>query len=82
MLKSLEWVARFNLKLWGLERTLSNHSPLLLKEDGRDWGPRPFKFINAWCLHPQFRDLVKKAREDLNISGWAEYLIMKKLKSL
>ncbi|XP_028104052.1 uncharacterized protein LOC114303104 [Camellia sinensis] len=28
------------------------HSPILLKEDDRDWGPKPFKFINAWTSYP------------------------------
>ncbi|XP_028101541.1 uncharacterized protein LOC114300853 [Camellia sinensis] len=82
VLMASEWVERFKLKLWGLERTISDHCPLLLMEDGRDWGPRPFRFINAWSLHPQFRKLVKKAWEDSSISGWAGYVIMRKLKDL
>ncbi|XP_028102796.1 uncharacterized protein LOC114302038 [Camellia sinensis] len=42
-----EWLQRFNFKLWGLPRTCSDHCLLLLMEDERDWGPRPFRFINA-----------------------------------
>lgn len=35
VLMSSEWVERFNFKLWGLERSLSDNYPLLLMEDGR-----------------------------------------------
>ncbi|XP_028095364.1 uncharacterized protein LOC114295342 [Camellia sinensis] len=82
VLMSSKWVERFNFKLWGLERSLSDNYPPKLMEDGRDWGLRPFRFINAWSLHPQFQEFVKKSWNDSDISGWAGYVIMKKLKSL
>ncbi|XP_028073115.1 uncharacterized protein LOC114275302 [Camellia sinensis] len=47
----------FNAMIDQLELRLdvfSDHSPILLMEDDRDWGPRSFKFINAWLLHPSF----------------------------
>ncbi|XP_028097432.1 uncharacterized protein LOC114297236 [Camellia sinensis] len=47
-----EWLSRFNFKLWGLPRGVSDHCPLVLMEDERDWGPKPFRFLNAWLLHP------------------------------
>ncbi|XP_028076106.1 uncharacterized protein LOC114278281 [Camellia sinensis] len=54
VLLSLEWLIHFKLKLWGLPRLISNHCPLLMMEDERDWGPKPFRFINGWTLHPKF----------------------------
>jgi endonuclease/exonuclease/phosphatase family metal-dependent hydrolase len=33
-----------NVSLWGLKRDVSDHSPILLKYDGHDWGPKPFRF--------------------------------------
>ncbi|KAL7222868.1 hypothetical protein ACSBR1_024540 [Camellia fascicularis] len=42
-----EWLDKFNIKQWGLERTLSDHCPILLIEDDGDWGPKPFKFLNG-----------------------------------
>ncbi|KAL7218082.1 hypothetical protein ACSBR2_011370 [Camellia fascicularis] len=54
VLLSPEWLIHFNMKLWGLPRLISDHCPLLLMEDDRDWGPKPFRFINAWTLHPSF----------------------------
>ncbi|XP_028052944.1 uncharacterized protein LOC114257381 [Camellia sinensis] len=41
------WREKFRLKLWGLLRSISDHCSLLLMEDDRNWGPRPFRFLNA-----------------------------------
>ncbi|CAL5409249.1 unnamed protein product [Camellia sinensis] len=51
-------------------------------EDERDWGPRPFRFINAWGLHPNFKSEVRKSWDNNQISGWASYRLMKKLGNL
>ncbi|XP_028087668.1 uncharacterized protein LOC114288359 [Camellia sinensis] len=82
VLMSTEWVERLKLKLWGLERSVSDHCPLLLVKDGRDWGPRPFRFINAWTLHPKFGEVVKKSWDNSAITSWAGFVIMNKLKVL
>ncbi|XP_028091886.1 uncharacterized protein LOC114292178 [Camellia sinensis] len=75
----LEW---FRYKVWGLPRFFSDHSPILLMEDDRNWGPKPFKFINAWVLHPDFLDEAKRAWESSGVQGWACYIIMEKLRVL
>lgn len=49
-----EWLELFTFKLWGLPRTLSDHCPIILMEDDRDWGPRPCRFTNAWTKDPSF----------------------------
>lgn len=46
-LLSPEWMQKFNFKLWGLPRRFLDHCPILLMEDERDWGPKPFRFLNA-----------------------------------
>ncbi|XP_028104824.1 uncharacterized protein LOC114303878, partial [Camellia sinensis] len=74
-----EWLEVLKLKLWGLPRILSDHCPLILMDEERDRGPRPFRFINAWLLHHQealrkwnrevFGDVsakLKDAEEELN----------------
>lgn len=43
----LVWLEKYCFKLWALPRGVSDHCPLLLMEDLRNWGPKPFKFINA-----------------------------------
>ncbi|VFQ93056.1 unnamed protein product [Cuscuta campestris] len=48
-----------------LGRGNSDHRPLLLKAfPNQHTGPKPFKFINAWCSHSSFNDLLK--------SNWPE----------
>ncbi|XVF38299.1 hypothetical protein REPUB_Repub20aG0089000 [Reevesia pubescens] len=46
-LLGLNWINKFcNLSLRGLNRSNSDHIPLLLNFDSSDWGLRPFKFLN------------------------------------
>ncbi|XP_028063785.1 uncharacterized protein LOC114267000 [Camellia sinensis] len=61
---------------------MSDHYSILLMEDEMDWGPRSFRFINACCLHPKFKSEVRKSWENNQISGWAGYMILKKLGNL
>lgn len=51
-------------------------------EDDRNWGPKPFKFINAWVLHPKFLVEANKVWDSTNVQGWASYIIMEKLRVL
>lgn len=79
---SPEWMERFKFTLWGLPRTASDHSPIVLMEDERDWGPRPFKFLNAWLLHSTLASLVKKTWKESQIFGTAGYILQRKLHAL
>lgn len=51
-------------------------------EDSRNWGPRPFKFINAWALHSKFLTTVEKCWVESYVQGWASYKLMRKLSLL
>ncbi|XP_028075540.1 uncharacterized protein LOC114277793 [Camellia sinensis] len=82
VLLSTEWLEKYNFKLWGLPRGVSDHCPLLLMEDGKDWGPKPFRFISAWILHPQFISVIKDAWFGIVITGWVGYVILEKLRTL
>lgn len=77
-----EWLSRFIWKQWGLSRILSDHCPVILKVDARDWGPKPFRFLNAWTLHPNFKQMVKECWESSIIQGWAGFRVARKLKGL
>ncbi|XP_028126821.1 uncharacterized protein LOC114323420 [Camellia sinensis] len=76
------WLEVFKFKLWGLPRLISDHCPLLVMEDDRDWGPKPFRFVNAWCLHPFCAPLVDKSWKEAVVHGWAGYILLQKLKAL
>ncbi|XP_028078134.1 uncharacterized protein LOC114280021 [Camellia sinensis] len=73
------WLEKFSFKQWGLNRSISDHCPVIIMTDERDWGPKPFRCINAWSLHPNFVVAVKTAWDNCQVSGWASYRIMKKL---
>ncbi|KAL7252454.1 hypothetical protein ACSBR1_007105 [Camellia fascicularis] len=51
-------------------------------EDERDWGPRPFRFLNAWTLHPSFSDLFINCWNNSSFSGWAGFRLIQKFKHL
>ncbi|KAL7196332.1 hypothetical protein ACSBR1_036356 [Camellia fascicularis] len=51
-------------------------------EDKRDWGPKPFRFINAWTLHPSFSHLFTTCWKNSNFVAWAGSIIRQKLKHL
>ncbi|XP_028059521.1 uncharacterized protein LOC114263216 [Camellia sinensis] len=76
------WVETFSLKLWGLPRLVSDHYPLLLTEDEKNWGPKPFRFLNAWTLHPSFLSVVQKSWLDAQVQGWVGFRVKVKLCSL
>ncbi|XP_028092119.1 uncharacterized protein LOC114292373 [Camellia sinensis] len=76
------WMEVFNLKLWRLPRLIFDHSPLLLMENERDWGPKPFRFLNAWCLHLNLFSFVDKTWKESEVMGWAGFILQKKLKAL
>ncbi|XP_028123615.1 uncharacterized protein LOC114320750 [Camellia sinensis] len=77
-----KWLEVFNLKLWGLPRLLSDHSPLLVKEDGRDWGPKPFRVQNVWFLHKAFKAFWESCWKEANIVGWASFMLLQRLRTL
>ncbi|KAL7183710.1 hypothetical protein ACSBR2_025985 [Camellia fascicularis] len=81
-LLSPEWMNKFNFKLWGLPRRVSDHCPILLMEDERDWSPKPFKFINAWTLHPSFFAFVEKVWNETIVEGWSGFKCLRKFKAL
>ncbi|XP_028107353.1 uncharacterized protein LOC114306334 [Camellia sinensis] len=72
----------FSFKQWGLPRTISDHCPVLLMEDERNWGPKAFRFINAWLLHPTFKTVVKSSGDEEVQPGWARFRLMRKLATL
>ncbi|MCH83010.1 reverse transcriptase, partial [Trifolium medium] len=75
----MEWG---NVSLWGLKRDVSDHSPILLKYDDHDWGPKPFRFNNFWLSNPSFRKVVSDAWGSFEVRGWKGYVVKEKMKLL
>jgi endonuclease/exonuclease/phosphatase family protein len=74
-----EWFTTFpDLRLEGLQRSFSDHNPLLLSLDRRlNWGPKPFRMYDCWFLHPEFKSFLSSEWENLPNVG-----IVTKLKAL
>lgn len=68
--------------LRGLPRSISDHCAIVLQTMQVDWGPIPFRFVNAWISHPQYREVVEASWRDEGIVGWGSYVFKEKLKRL
>jgi exonuclease III len=67
---------------WGLKRDVSDHCPIIVKYDGHDWGPKPFRFNNFWLDNKAFPKVVEDAWNSFQVSGWKGHVIKEKLKLL
>jgi exonuclease III len=71
-----------NVSLWGLKRDVSDHCPIIVKYDGNDWGPKPFRFNNFWLNNKAFPKVVEEAWNSFQVSGSKGYVLKEKLKLL
>lgn len=77
------WAERWQgLELGGLPRSVSDHCAIVLTTRRDDWGPKPFRFINAWLSNPRFREVVEGSWNEGGIEGWGSYVAKEKLKRL
>ncbi|XP_057809109.1 uncharacterized protein LOC131023581 [Salvia miltiorrhiza] len=64
----------------GLQRSVSDHCPIFLTTKTKNWGPKPFRFLNSWLSHPDFYALVRKSWDEAKIEGWSCFVFKEKLK--
>ncbi|GKV32816.1 hypothetical protein SLEP1_g41389 [Rubroshorea leprosula] len=62
-------------------KSVSDHCPLVLKNEKVDWGPKPFKFFDAWLEQPECMELIKKAWNSSVEEGRKGFRLKEKLKS-
>lgn len=80
---SEEWLAIWpNSTLWGLKRTISDHCPILLKDVEVDWGPKPFKVLDCWFDHKDYKKFVEQKFSSYNIEGWGAFVVKEKIKMM
>ncbi|XP_057452341.1 uncharacterized protein LOC130744170 [Lotus japonicus] len=80
---SKEWCDAWpNFSQLVLNRDISDHSPLLLRQAFHDWGPKPFRVLNCWLDDHRLDAFVKKTWADLRVRGWGSYVLKEKLKGL
>ena len=62
VLVSLEWMEHWSdSKQFILDRQVSDHCALLIKQVTIDWGPKPFKTLDIWESDPTFKNVVKQS---------------------
>ncbi|GKV26308.1 hypothetical protein SLEP1_g35639 [Rubroshorea leprosula] len=71
-----EWIQQ------GLPRNISDHCAMVLKSKTTDWGPRPFRVLDAWKQHPDFKKAVEDKWREMAVEGYAGYKCQQKLKLL
>nr|GEY54659.1 RNA-directed DNA polymerase, eukaryota [Tanacetum cinerariifolium] len=72
-----------NISALSLERYLSDHRPILLRESYFDYGPTSFRFFHYWSDLEGFGNMVEAAwKEYLNVEQNAMTNMMGKLKHL
>lgn len=79
---SPEFLEKFSVVLWGLPRPISDHSPIMITDNNWNWGPKPFRFMDAWLSHPKCLKIAKEVWETTPTYGWAGCQIVKKLKEV
>ncbi|GLU07240.1 hypothetical protein SLE2022_242040 [Rubroshorea leprosula] len=62
-----EWIEQ------GLPRNISDQCAMVLKSKSTDWGPRPFRVLDAWQQHPGFKKVVEDKWREMAVEGFAGY---------
>lgn len=65
-----------------IQRSISDHCAVVLKPISSDWGPAPFRTLNSWISHPEFKSTVKDIWSSLHFDGWKGFCVKEKLKHL
>ncbi|XP_057451864.1 uncharacterized protein LOC130743648 [Lotus japonicus] len=65
-----------------LQRDVSDHCPILLRQKFQNWGARPFRVLNCWLDDPRLVPFVERSWAEVQVSGWGAYSLKEKLKGL
>jgi len=69
-------------KQYVLRREVSDHCALVVKSMEKDWGPKPFRTIDAWYLERGFNRMVKDKWQSYSVHGNELIKLKEKLKLL
>ena len=79
-----EWISAFpSLAVSILKRSLSDHSPILASVSIKNWGPKPFRFLNYWLSHHDCLKVIHESWKQLGKAPIIEKLrgVKRKLKA-
>lgn len=65
-----------------LDMGISDHCPIILITDARNFGPRPFKFFDSWLSHPELPDVVNIGCKGALTKGVPSKILAFKLKGM
>lgn len=54
----------------------------MINDEVKDWGKKPFRFVNAWLSHPKCSTIIKESWESDMTRGWAGFKILQKLRNV
>lgn len=53
------------------ERCISDHCPLILKNNVVEWGPKPFRVLDCWSSDAKYASFMEQAWEKIEVNGRA-----------
>ncbi|KAI8535207.1 hypothetical protein RHMOL_Rhmol10G0155700 [Rhododendron molle] len=69
---------RFKILQWGLQPILiSDHCLVMILDDNRDWGPKPFRFLDIWLFNPNCLKVAEETWNNVQVTGWAGFILQK-----
>jgi hypothetical protein len=75
-LVSSEWLQLWGQQsLWVMQRSVSDHCPIILRCGDFDKGPRPFRFNNHWLQNDGFKKIVEDSWHEQQVEGWMGYIM-------
>lgn len=82
-LVSEDWLTTWDVVAqWALNRDVSDHYSVIIKNGLQEQGPKPFRFNNYWMDHPKFKEMVENELGNFSVNGWMGYVLKEKLKLL
>jgi len=83
VLVSKEWLELWpNSQQFVLNRSISDHCAVILKEVLVDWGPKPFGFLDVWMKDSSFKEFVSSSWSAYKVTGGGIFVFKEKLKKL
>jgi len=78
-----EWMEKWPMsKQYVQRREVFDHCAIVVKSMEKDWGPKPFRTIDAWLLEKGFGEMVKTKWNSYSSRGSGFMKIKEKLKCL
>ena len=65
-----------------LDRNISDHCIIILRNKVIDWGPKPFRVLDCWHNDKSFEGVVEMCWRKMKVQGWGDFVLKEKFKGL